>query len=117
MKSPLELNTACGSCSIRKSKLKFFLHTLKLSSDDVCALCGNDKENINHLFNTYPKTWMVWWFIEERTCVFFVLRDNIVVGFWLENIKTTKNFLKASIITTTVWFIWKARCYLIFKCI
>lgn len=55
---------------------------------------------------------MVWRIIKERTYFTLNLGENIGDGYQLENIKSDCNLQKASLITSAVWMIWKARCCL-----
>lgn len=61
-------------------------------------LCSNDRENINHLFQTCPKSLLVWRTIEEKAHFTIDIQICISDGFWIEILSMDKKISKASVI-------------------
>lgn len=53
--------------------------------------------------------------IEDITKFQILSNNNLISDDWFDNISTPKAKRSASVIESTVWNIWRARCNLIFK--
>lgn len=55
-----------------------FLNPINLISNPICAMCGLQKENIDHLFNSCSNA--VWRIIAEITCIYSFTDINVHFG-------------------------------------
>lgn len=77
--------------------------------DDLCPLCGAEKETSEHLFRYCPFATAIWFWspltLDTRT------NQSLVMKEWVRNwLIDTKDASCFNLVAIIMWQIWKARC-------
>ncbi|XP_039133909.1 uncharacterized protein LOC120270901 [Dioscorea cayenensis subsp. rotundata] len=90
-----------------------FFFRMNLGPDNPCALCGFQRETLQHLFVSCPFIQEVWSLVSRRVNKSISFPDSFASGAWL----TSYNYshFVVSLIATCAWFHWKNRCDVIFR--
>ncbi|KAH7664993.1 Non-specific serine/threonine protein kinase protein [Dioscorea alata] len=90
-----------------------FIYSLHLGPDSPCSLCGLARETIDHLFGQCPKSLLVWEHLSIYVNFNIYFPDGFSSGTWL----SCSNYspFTLAVIVAGAWFIWKARCDVIFN--
>ncbi|XP_039136660.1 uncharacterized protein LOC120273975 [Dioscorea cayenensis subsp. rotundata] len=92
-----------------------YLYRLNLGAQTFCKFCNLDFENAEHLFNSCPKTQIVWQQVSNAIGKQIVFHEGFSTGNWLSPDHPEYDLNVQSIIGVTSWLIWKTRCNLIFR--
>ncbi|XP_039131805.1 uncharacterized protein LOC120268480 [Dioscorea cayenensis subsp. rotundata] len=92
-----------------------YLYRLNLGAQTFCKFCNLDFENTEHLFNSCPKTQIVWQQVSNAIGKQIVFHEGFSTGNWLSPDHPEYDLNVQSIIGVTSWLIWKTRCNLIFR--
>lgn len=92
-----------------------YLYKLNLGPQTLCCFCNLNPESVEHLFLTCSKTQEIWNLISNAIRKPIHIPNGISSGNWLNQEFSGNDIFTQSVIATTVWFIWKARCKLIFS--
>ncbi|XP_039119193.1 uncharacterized protein LOC120255437 [Dioscorea cayenensis subsp. rotundata] len=96
-------------------KTNDYLYRLNLGPQTLCTFCNLNTETVEHLFLNCYKTQEIWNITCSTVSKPINLSDGISSKLWLKQELTGNGRFIQSIIASTVWFIWKARCNKIFN--
>ncbi|KAH7668783.1 hypothetical protein IHE45_11G034400 [Dioscorea alata] len=98
-------------------RVKTFLYRLNIGPATMCNFCGLFPETADHILWNYRNTFDYWHTVLNGLGLNPSLLNQLDTGNWLTNnieCWASCDFAK-SVITTTTWHIWTARCMLIFQ--
>lgn len=90
-----------------------FLQALNLGPNNLCALCGLALESAEHLLFLCSKAQLTWHHVGCMLPSHINITDNFTTRNWVLS-SSTLAFSKA-VFAAISWYIWKARCDIIFS--
>lgn len=89
-----------------------YLHAIKLGPRNLCILCGLTFESAKHLLAECPNAQLVYNLLGKKASNCFIFCNGLISSSWLTS--SLYSLYYKYVIATAIWFIWKARCDIIF---
>lgn len=91
------------------------LYKLNLGPQALCCLCNLQAESVEHLFHTCVRAQEIWNLISLALRKPILFPNGISSGNWLHQDFSGNDSFSQSVIAAAIWFLWKARCKMIFS--
>ncbi|XP_039133286.1 uncharacterized protein LOC120270351 [Dioscorea cayenensis subsp. rotundata] len=90
-----------------------FLNSINIGPHTLCVFCNIESKSIDHIFLDSRCAQLVWNLLNYNLGINISFPDLISAGLWISDYNFSIHIV--SVIAATIWFLWKARCDLIFN--